>query len=496
MSEFYNTATSPVSPDVSVPAKKLLSVFEKRFSPEALTKLARDKRFIQRSRKVLPDLFTRNLIACVGSDKEWTLTSVWASYRRAYRELRPYDEPITWGPYYDIYARPQFLGFAEALVDDLKQEALKFKGFSDTGELVKTLNAKCGITDVIPHDGSVVKVSSNALKATCYYIDDAALKLHASLSLSGFVSFSSGLTPGQDSERENLGDLKAAKALFILDAGYTGSGVRNEITKAGSHFLVKERRDCGLTVLAMQTVKASGEVLPAVSPLTRLKRISRPSKMSELPDPDEREGYDMIVTDETGAKFRAVKFRVRAPGGHGPVIVLTTSIPADALDLWQLAALYRARWQVEIFYRCLKGFCSLKGSRSSSLTIQKGMMLFSLIVAYLRIIAASVVSEAAGGLALSPKKVMHFSQPFLNKALSLLRSDNKAAEYMLLLSEMISEFRATMQKAKPSFINRKRGKYVGWIIDQVSWPPIKTDLGAILRGNAKFPPEAVIEPKV
>ena len=26
---------------------------------------------------------------------------------------------------------------------------------------------------------------------------------------------------------------------------------------------------------------------------------------------------NMIVTDETGAKFRAVKFRVRAPGGHG-----------------------------------------------------------------------------------------------------------------------------------------------------------------------------------
>lgn len=37
-----------------------------------------------------------------------------------------------------------------------------------------------------------------------------------------------------------------------------------------------------------------------------------------------------------------------------------TNIPKDTLDAIQIGELYRARWQVEISFRILKGFCSLK----------------------------------------------------------------------------------------------------------------------------------------
>ena len=129
---------------------------------------------------------------------------------------------------------------------------------------------------------------------------------------------------------------------------------------------------------------------------------------------------DLIAKTQSGIRLRVVKFKIEKEGNTS-TISLATNIPADKLDLFQIAAIYRGRWQVEIFYRCMKGFCSMKGSRSSNLNIQKAFMLFSLITAYLKIILGATAQENSGNpLEISPKKLMHSISPYLDSLISKL----------------------------------------------------------------------------
>ena len=116
----------------------------------------------------------------------------------------------------------------------------------------------------------------------------------------------------------------------------------------------------------------------------------------------------------------------------------------------------------------------MKGSRSSNLNIQKAFMLFSLITAYLKIILGATAQENSGNpLEISPKKLMHSISPYLDSLISKIIAGNKLADILKRIRLCCREIAVTMKKSKPSFINRKRGKYIGWIIENIKRPIIK-----------------------
>ena len=214
------------------------------------------------------------------------------------------------------------------------------------------------------------------------------------------------------------------------------------------------------------------------------KKVPRAFKVTELKVSDET-AADLIAVTQSGIRLRVVKFKTEKDG-KTITISLATNIPADKLDLFQIAAIYRARWQVEIFYRCIKGFCSMRGSRSSNLKIQKAFMLFSLITAYLKIILGATAQENSNTpLEISPKKLMHTISPYLDILISKIISGNKFSDILKQIQLCCREIAVTMKKSKPSFINRKRGKYIGWIIENIKRPIIKTAMGAIWANDPK-----------
>ncbi len=118
----------------------------------------------------------------------------------------------------------------------------------------------------------------------------------------------------------------------------------------------------------------------------------------------------------------------------------------------------------------------MKGSRSSNLNIQKAFMLFFLITAYLKIILGATAQENSGNpLEISPKKLMHSISPYLDSLISKIIAGNKLADILKRIRLCCREIAVTMKKSKPSFINRKRGKYIGWIIENIKRPIMYKD---------------------
>lgn len=476
-------------PNTAIKVEPVVDFFSKVVSNEQVTKLARRLKFVQRSRKMNAALFNRAVIESLSSDKEWTLSSIYSYYCYLYTKVYPDEMPISWEPFYDFLARPQFLTYVEELVKICREKALQTNAFSDLCELVTLLQERTDIKDIVAHDGSVVHIHNNTLGKENYYVNDPALKLHDSISIMSFCNSYNNFTEGQADERVNLYDdeNEVKDKLFICDAGYCCDGVFHQVTKGGGYFLIKLRLNCGYPIGSMQYVTESGAIDTPFSPKVNKKRTTRSLKVNEV-DVSEKSA-DMIATTKDGIRLRILKFQVPDHDGKKLTIILATNIPADKLDLFQIVALYRSRWVVELGHRCLKGFCSLKGSRSGNKRIQKAIMLFSVITAYLKVILANVAQEASEEpLNLSAMQVMHKINPYLRDLLEqifLKHSPDKILGYLQICCRQIAQ---NMRKSLPSFTNRKLGKYVGWISEHIRRPIIETGMGALWSNNTNNAP--------
>lgn len=467
-------------PNTAIKVEPVVDFFSKVVSDEHVTKLARKLKFVQRSRKMNVGLFNRAVIESLSSDKEWTLSSIHSYYCYLYSKQYPNEIPISWEPFYDFLARPQFLTYVEELVKICREKALQTKAFSDLCELVTLLQERTDIKDIVAHDGSVVHIHNNTLGRENYYVHDPALKLHDSISIMSFCNSYNNFTAGQADERVNLYDVEneVKNKLFICDAGYGCDGVFRKVMEGGGYFLIKLRLNCGCPIESMQYLTESGAIETPFQPKVNMKKSTRPLRVNEVDV--SKLSADMIATTKDGVRLRILKFQVPDQDGKYLTITLATNISADILDLFQIVALYRSRWQVEWMHRSLKGFCSLKGSRSGNQKIQKAIMLFSVITAYLKVILAGVAQEASEDpLNLSAMQVMHKINPYLKDLLELIflkRSPDKILGYLQICCRQIAR---NMKKATPSFTNRKQGKYIGWISEHIRRPIIESGMGAL-----------------
>jgi hypothetical protein len=137
------------------------------------------------------------------------------------------------------------------------------------------------------------------------------------------------------------------------------------------------------------------------------------------------------------------------------------------LDALQIAELYCSRWQIEISFRILKGFCTLKKISSTKKDLVKAFIYLSQIVYLLKAITGQQIQKMAG-VPLSQKKVAKYINAHLIRLLELI---DKAKSFVNYLTDKI-DFFIGWTKESPSYINRMRGKSMQHIIDVVKQDPL------------------------
>lgn len=229
--------------------------------------------------------------------------SGYRNYRNLYSETCD-DEPLSWEPFYDFLAKPQFLPYVESILEICKARALKTRAFSEFSELVQTLHERTGIDDILAHDGSEVPMSNNALGVENYYVNAPALKLHASVSLLSFCTLYNAFTPGQADERINLCDDEVntlRNKLFTCDAGYCSDNVYEKVMSQGGFFLIKLRGNCGFKVEAVQKLTTKRVAGAPVVPVEKGKYKNKVLKVSQV-KVNQEQAADFIAVTANGIR--------------------------------------------------------------------------------------------------------------------------------------------------------------------------------------------------
>lgn len=451
------TAMQQSYTDLESTANQLQETFHKILSPERINQLAKLTRLVIRSRCFVPSIFLEAVMTLlINGDKEFSLRSIHERYGDLMDDR---DLPaMSWEPFYDFLAKKSFLPFVIQIYDELKAVAHQ-ESFSDSADLVEVLKTKLpNLRDVYLQDGSEVACLCKDFKGK---IDNQA-KIHRTFSLTHQTEVTSTITSGVASERAEI-DLSLLKDILLMaDAGYVSNELFKNIADAGGMFLIKLKSNTALVIDSCIKYNDDGTLTDDVE---TTNQWDEPYCLNHKKFKDGHT-YDFIVHNKNNEEF---KYRVVAlfNKAKGSYVYFATNIPQEALDAIQVSELYRSRWQIEISFRILKGFCTLKKISSTKKNLVKAFIYLSQIVYLLKAITGQQLQKMVGQ-PLSPKKVAKFLNAHLIKLFNLINSAKPIVNY---LTKKVKLF-ARWTKESPSYINRVRGKSMQHIIDVVKQDPL------------------------
>lgn len=469
------------------PYKEFLSFFNSFFSDIKLRTLAFQTKFIVRSRKMHPELLMQSLVAAFSSDKEFTLSSIYQDYKLRCKELDlPY---MSWEPFYDFLQKKEFLAMIKELLNSVNAAALKGK-FSDAAKLTEVLQKRIPkLKDILLQDGSEVSTNCSKYKGT----KDPQIKIHRTMSLTSMAETHRSVTSGVKSERDEICVSTLKNKLLIADAGYPANHLFYKIDKNGGYFLIKIRTNSAMQVTSAVRFKSDGTVEKQdVILKDQEHRYGEHLKSPKFCDGCNHDFKVKVRLREDESKdcvdfsYRVIKlylseeelrendqqvnietYESRGKTYRRYFVLLATNLPCDAVDLMQLAELYRARWSIEISFRMLKGFCGFKRTLTKDPTLAKALVYVSELVYALKLLFAQQLEKLTQEQ-LSPKKTFHYMTNAMQSILFSLKATRKALKLLQGLVEVASKW----TKSKCSYINRTRGKAMSIIIDKISQPPI------------------------
>ena len=443
--------------DPATSAIQLQKTFHRILSPKRIDQLAKLTRLVIRSRCFVPSVFLEAvMLLLINGDKEFSLRSLHENYK-----LLMHNKGLpkmSWEPFYDFLAKKSFLPFVKAIYDELNKAAHHEK-FSDSADLVEVLKTKLpNLRDVYLQDGSEVACLCEDFKGT---IDNQA-KIHRLLSLTTQTEVLSTITSGVASERDEIELSLLQDILLLADAGYVSNELFKDIANAGGMFLIKLKSNTALVIDSCIKYNDDGTLTDDIE---TTNQWDEPYCLNHKKFKDGHT-YDFIVHNKNNEEF---KYRVVAlfNKAKGSYVYFATNIPQEALDAIQVSELYRSRWQIEISFRILKGFCTLKKISSTKKNLVKAFIYLSQIVYLLKAITGQQLQKMVGQ-PLSPKKVAKFLNAHLIKLFNLINSAKPIVNY---LTKKVKLF-ARWTKESPSYINRMRGKSMQHIIDVVKQDPL------------------------
>ena len=321
-------------------------------SNKRLWDLARETRFVVRARKVKPPAFFWTLVFgfSLGSDR--TL----AGLRRAYQT----STKTTLAPsaFYGRFDQ-SLVRFMKAVVDDLLARATE-----EDRALAGTLGS---FKEVLATDASVIRLHellARSFPASRTNHTKAAVKLHAVMNVNGRGAKSFKITS------ERTGDGKALLAgkwlkdrLILFDLGYYRYQLFDCIRRNGGFFLSRLKSNTNPTIVAVHrawpgaSVPLVGEKLQDV-----IARLQREEIDVEIQVKFQRRIY-AGKRSYARERFRLVGLRNKETKEYH---LYVTNRPADRLTAKAVAAVYRARWTVELLFKSLKSDFALEDMPSAN----------------------------------------------------------------------------------------------------------------------------------
>ena len=235
-------------------------------------------------------------------------------------------------------------------------------------------------------------------------IDSTGLRLSG---LSGWASFSAGVCGAKlhvvyDPDADlplyfevaaaRGHDITAAKAMpieagatYVFDLGYYDYGWWADLDAAGCRLVTRFKKNTPLAVVEERPVAAGSPVLS--DHIGHLPARMARSRKNPFSDPVR----EVRVTTETGKELR----------------ILTNDLGAPADEI---AALYRRRWQVELFFRWIKQTLKIRhflGVSENAVRIQVAVALIAFLVLRLAQAAAKTVASPLAFARLVRANLMH-----------------------------------------------------------------------------------------
>ena len=197
-------------------------------------------------------------------------------------------------------------------------------------------------------DGSLIDAVPTMAWALWLDAGHRAAKLHLQFGLLKQAPSDATVTEGNGDERAVLRENLSAGNLYVVDRGYADYGLLADTLEAGSSFVARLRHDAVYEVLEERPVSASARAAGIEEDV--IVKLGSASA-AELHDRKIRLIRIHVHDTETRPGRPRAKKAGRKPGGDYTILLATDQLDRDA-EL--LAALYRYRWQIELFFRWLK----------------------------------------------------------------------------------------------------------------------------------------------
>ncbi len=201
-------------------------------------------------------------------------------------------------------------------------------------------------------DGSIIDLSVSVFNWAHYRTTKGAIKLHLLLDHGGYLPTFATVTEGKRSELEVARGLRLAKGtILVIDRGYNDYQWFAEMARDGVYFVTRMKTNTIYAVVEEREVPAKGNVL-------RDQIVSLPS----------------LGNSEEPILFRRIEYWNL---DKLEILVFFTNLLHLAAST--VAAIYKERWQVELFFKALKQTLKVKTFLGTSANAVKTQIWTALI---------------------------------------------------------------------------------------------------------------------
>lgn len=454
------------------------------FDLESLKGLAKDTGLVKRVRAIHPGIVLKAFSDCINSSNVQSLANVWTRYN--FLAQAAGGVAVSYVAFERFVNKKEFIAFTDEF-EKLISKHLPESALSDTARSVELLGKLIpGIKTIIPQDGSEIRVNPLADEKDEQNFNGTIkpnMKLHASLSLTSLSLAVRSFTEGTGDERAAI-DVDAISklgGLLLCDAGYPSNELFFKLDDRNVNFIFKLKKNTIKEVVKVQAYANNsyvGEVQYLHNEVVKFK---------EHPDFKGQRSYDFVVNVKYKGKVKQFRLlKVFNPIYNGistsrelvnenlalddGYCYLLTNLQASQADVAQVYATYRLRWQVELYFKCLKQGNNLDLGKGINENAIKGMATLSIACNKLKFAIAANIQKQYD-VNMSPFKVSttgtYLEQELINRALGFKGSEIKDTNFE---RAFISSFK-TLKKSAIGAKNRALGKGVACVNEILERPP-------------------------
>lgn len=388
------------------------------FAPSSLFSIARQVKFVERSRQLNPYYFLLAVVDTLGCQSKANLADI----HRKYQAISGMS--INYKPFHNQLKKEQCSDFIQQCFGMVMQHwvlhTLKLTSLS-TGEAFPFSQVKLhdGCSFQL-HDGLQTQYPGRFKKRY-----PAAIELHVTMDLlSSSVDY---LALGADTEPERPHAPKAQTlkdTLLLTDAGYFDRDEIAEIDKNGGYTITQAL--CSINPVIKFAYDYQGNAITE----------AKGKKLKTIPLKDNNQVLDLMVQwDKNPFEYRVIAFWYKKKKRIG---YLVTNLPRETVPASDIVELYRLRWQIELLFKELKSYSNLKKFSTQKEPIVCTLIYASFITVLLKRMMA-FATEALKSLWISTQKVARSASTWLSLLIDKLSQHHMVTTVVQECVELISK---------------------------------------------------------